>query len=154
IVKFKSVAAVKSNEYERPAGRTLTLVRSHSTGQSPAPLTLPVMRSNPAGHSPSSCASCGVLSCFRNEEAQPRESSNGKTAYLVDEYWPEFDEFITSTRKASDAIGIPLGGKLVRRSRYRWNTSAFETVGTATIAALRRSFEMRRAPQQGAGRQR
>src|SRR5215469_3820598 len=137
IVRFKSAAAVKSNEPERPEGRTLTLVRSSQAHQSP-----------------SSCASCGVLSCFRNEEARPRASSHGKTAYLVDEYWPEFDEFITSTRKAGDAIGIPVGGKLARRSRYRWNTSGFKTVGTANLVTLSRSFDMRHAPQQGAGRQR
>jgi hypothetical protein len=154
IVRFKSAVSFKRAEPEQPVHRTLTLVRSSSTAQTPAPLTLPVMRSNPAGHSPSSCASCGVLSCFRNEEKEPKESSNGKTAYLVDEYWPEFDKFITSDRKAGDAIGIPLGGKLARRSRYRWNTSGFKTVGTANLVTLRRSFDMRHAPQQGAGRQR
>src|SRR5215471_19276128 len=154
IVRFKRAGRFKSEEPERPAHRTLTLVRSNSTAQSRASLTLPVMRSNPAGQSPASCASCGVLSCFRNEDAQPRESNHGKTAYLVDEYWPEFDEFVTSTRKTGDAIGIPLGGKLARRSRYRWNTSGFKTVGTANLVTLRRSFDMRHAPQQGAGRQR
>ena len=137
IVRFKSAVKVKTNESERPVLRTL-----------------PIMRSSQAHQSPSSCASCGVLSCFRNEEARPRASSHGKTAYLVDEYWPEFDEFITSTRKAGDAIGIPVGGKLARRSRYRWNTSGFKTVGTANLVTLSRSFDMRHAPQQGAGRQR
>jgi hypothetical protein len=137
IVRFKSAVKVKTNESERPA-----------------PRTLPVMRSNPAEQSPASCASCGVLSCFRNEEARPRESNHGKTAYLVDEYWPEFDEFIGKARKPGDTIGIPLGGKLLRRTRYRWNTSGFETVGTANLTTLRRSFDMRHAPQQGAGRQR
>src|SRR5262249_1272516 len=118
-----------------------------------APRTLPVIRSIPTRRSPSSCASCGVLSCFRNEERTPAESSHGKTAYVVDRYWPEFEEFIRMHKQPGDVIGIPLDGKLLRRPRYRWDTGGFEKVKSASMATLKRSLALRHLPPQGARRQ-
>jgi len=127
--------------------------RGNQGGQR-APRTLPLLKPPRSGHSPSSCASCGVLSCFRNEESSIGPSTHSKTAYIVDEYWPEFDEFIGSDKKAEDVIGIPLAGRLFRRARYSWNTTGFAAVRAATITTLKRSLELRRVPPQGAGRQR
>jgi hypothetical protein len=118
-----------------------------------APRALPVVRSIPTRHAPSSCASCGVLSCFRNEERGPVESNQGTTAYLVDEYWPEFDEFIRSHKQPGDVIGIPLDGKIFRRARYRWDTGCFAKVRSASIVTLKRSLALRNLPPQGARRQ-
>jgi hypothetical protein len=151
-LRFKSSTAFRIEASLR--GDRL-VVRFRGTRAEPsAPKPLRLLGTHAVAHTASSCSSCGVLSCFRNDESKPSQSSYGKTAYLVDEYWPEFDRFIQSDKRAGDVIGIPLDGRRFRRPRYRWDTSGFRTIRTASMATLRRSLELRYAPPQGASRQR
>jgi len=78
-----------------------------------------------------SCESCDQTSCFRHGVAV----GEGKRAVLVDEYWPEFDAFVSG-----DLLCLPM----TRRPQYGWRTNKFTKVRTATLTTLRRSFAMRR----------
>lgn len=63
-----------------------------------------------------------------------------RTAYLVDDYWPEFDRYIQATRTDRDYLFLPV----VERSdkaKYSWNTSGFVGV------SQHRSILMLRAVQ-------
>src|SRR5262245_4878570 len=148
-LRFKSSAAFRI-EASLSGNHLVVRFKGNSVRQ-PAARALPLLGRERSAHSPSSCASCGVLSCFRNEEPTARNSAQRRTAFLVDEYWPEFDDFIGSNKKAGDVIGIPLDGRLFRRARYSWNTAGFERVRTSTVVTLRRSLELRYTPPQGAG---
>jgi len=86
---------------------------------------LPDMR-----HAAQSCENCDQASCFRHGVA----ASEGKRAVLVDEYWPEFDTFVSG-----DLLCLPMKG----RPQYGWTTQKFAQVKTATLTTLRRSFAMR-----------
>ncbi|HKV40992.1 MAG TPA: VanW family protein [Blastocatellia bacterium] len=111
-----------------------------------------VIRSGP---SPRSCASCGITSCARNlEKRLPRSLSFGRTAYLVDEYWPEFDSFIRSNKQREDVIGVPVTTLPFGRPRPAWDTTGFHTVRAVTATKVRRSLELRNVRDQGAARQR
>lgn len=99
-----------------------------------------------------SCATCGEISCFRHEHHVSAAREAGHTAFLVDENWPEFQEYVTASRQADDVLGLPLNGERWRILRYSWPTAGFTRVGVATLPALRRSLAIRRAPAQGAAR--
>lgn len=80
-----------------------------------------------------SCESCDRTSCFRHGVA----ASEGKRAVLVDEYWPEFDAFVSG-----GLLCLPIKGP----AQYGWTTEKFASVQTATLTTLHRSFTMRRVP--------
>jgi hypothetical protein len=128
----------------KKAGRTLRLVPSEGHAGQRAILQFPV-------RAPASCESCGVSSCFRSTSS--KGLTLGRTAFLVDEYWPEFDGYITSNKSADDLMGLPINSRLFRLANYDWNTEGFHQVRTATVATLHRSWAMRNLPAQGAVRQ-
>jgi hypothetical protein len=95
-----------------------------------------------------SCFSCEQSSCSRHPKSISRPSH--KTAYLLDEYWPEFDNYITSIRSSGDTLFIPLAGKLFRKNNYDWSTVGFDTVKRATLSTLLRAYRTRAAGPGGA----
>jgi hypothetical protein len=105
-----------------------------------------------------SCATCGETACFRHEHPDSRGSANradiGRCAFLVDENWPEFQEYVVGARQPGDVLGVPLDGATWRLPRYRWDRRGFTHSGSAPLQALRRAIAIRRAPAQGAARRR
>jgi Glycosyl transferases group 1 len=73
-------------------------------------------------------------------------------AYLVDENWPEFRDYVRRQRDARDVLGLPLNGARWHLARYRWETKGFARVGAASVATARRALAIRRSPAQGAVR--
>jgi hypothetical protein len=100
------------------------------------------------------CFSCGKQDCFRHGKAVARESNFGRSAYLLDEYWPEFDRYITNTKRPVDTLGIPIDGKRFGKTSYDWTTSGFRTVSQQRLFTLHRSYQSRKLSLQGASRQR
>jgi glycosyltransferase involved in cell wall biosynthesis len=52
-------------------------------------------------------------------------STIDRKAYLVDDYWPEFDRYVQATRTDRDYLFLPVANK------YSWNTSGFVGVASA-----------------------
>jgi hypothetical protein len=105
-----------------------------------------------------SCASCGAESCFRHKEVHaPGRKSEllselERTAYLMDERWPEFEQYLVETRIANDILAIPLDGKRWNQPRHAWDTSGYARVDAATWQTLARSYTSRRLGKYGAAR--
>jgi hypothetical protein len=103
-----------------------------------------------------SCATCGETGCFRHEHRDQHGSGDAadidRCAFLVDENWPEFQEYVEGARRPCDLLGLPLDGVTWRLARYRWKREGFAQVGSAPLQALRRAIGVRRAPAQGAAR--
>jgi hypothetical protein len=121
--------------------------RSHGAAETPAdpePATEPAALAR-------SCATCGEVSCFRHEH-RPHPIRGGLTAYLVDENWPEFQDYVARTCVPEDEFGMPLNGARWRLARYRWEAPGFACTGAANFQALRRMIDVRRAPAQGPAR--
>jgi hypothetical protein len=101
---------------------------------------------------PNSCVTCGVESCFRSLKAD-ENLDFGRTAFLLDEFMPEFDEYVQKTRGAKDFLFIPLNGKRFKKANYAWETKGFARVRQSLFATLIRSYKSRKLAAQGAERQ-
>ncbi len=108
-------------------------------------------------HEPGSCASCGVHSCFKNAEKKLADKKLGRMAFMVDQYWPEFDDYIQRTRQAGDLLFSPLDGHRWHKNQYRWTLDGFGDgfgkVYHRNLLTLYRAWRSRRLGQQGAARQ-
>lgn len=101
--------------------------------------------------SPNSCASCEA-DCHR-VIANGKHANFGSTAYLVDEFTPEFDRYIQDSRTTTDRLLIPLDGRRWRRSNYAWTTDGFRSVRQSLAVTAKRSYRSRQLAAQGAARQ-
>lgn len=99
-----------------------------------------------------SCATCEVGDCHRVMQT-PVERNFGRAAWLVDEFTPEFDTYITSERENHDLLAIPLDGKRFKKANYAWNTTGFKQVRQSLYVTALRSYRSRKLAAQGAARQ-
>jgi hypothetical protein len=81
------------------------------------------------------CTDCGVSECFRHVHPQTSNFSD-RTAFLVEECWPEFEEYATQVRSSTDRLFLPYHSKFKEIKRYNWNTAGYE----GTIAANRQTL--------------
>jgi hypothetical protein len=101
------------------------------------------------------CLTCGVTACFRHPSAtRQNAASSGHSAWLLDGMWPEFDDWCRRHALPGDHWLIPLDGNRWKKPNYAWNPPPQSHVHHATFETLRRSFQQRRLPAQGAVRQR
>jgi hypothetical protein len=110
-------------------------------------------RALPTSPSPGDCATCDAGDCFR-EASRAVAGTRGRTAFLLDEYWPEHDAYVTTMRGERDVLRIPLDGRRYGKSNYAWTASGWAEVAQAPLAAVRRAVGSRRLAAQGAERQR
>ncbi len=100
-----------------------------------------------------SCQSCHATDCIRKLTISSTVKKFGRTAYLVDEYWAEFDRYLQQQRTSQDLLLLPLDGKRWHKPNYNWTQTGFGNVSKATIATLLRSIASRNIPIQGSSRQ-
>ncbi len=101
---------------------------------------------------PQSCATCEMGDCHR--VVDPAEHRDfGKTAFLVDEFSPEFDRYIGDTRTAKDELFVPLDGKRFKKANYAWNTEGFGRKRQSILVTAVRSYRSRKLAAQGSARQ-
>ncbi len=100
-----------------------------------------------------SCATCEVGDCHRVVKT-PSERNFGRSSWLVDEYMPEFDEYLQRKRSRDDLLCLPIDGKRFRKANYAWDTRGFNQVRQSFIVTAIRSYRSRKLAAQGAARQR
>ena len=98
------------------------------------------------------CVTCDAHDCFRHVER--KSTAFGRSAYLVDEYYPEFNNYILTARREHDLLAIPLDGNKFGKANYAWTTSGFRHVRQSRLVTLLRAYQSRRLALQGAARQR
>jgi hypothetical protein len=81
------------------------------------------------------CTDCGVSACFRHV---PEEilKVDGQAAFLIDECWPEFDEFAIATRSDVDDLFLPYRSSLKPAGRYQWNNAGYARTISANAQTL------------------
>ncbi len=121
--------------------------RERASGQGPADL------SNLARHGADNCADCDETDCFLHEHGRRSHPTPvSRTAFLVDEAWPEFQAYVAAVKRPEDVLALPLDGARWRLERYRWDRRGFAGVVEAPAAALSRTMALRGAPAQGPAR--
>lgn len=116
----------------------------------PAPALIAALRPLPSGD----CLTCGITGCFRHPSAVTENApSLGHSAFLLDARWPEFDRWCAEHSRPGDRWFTPMDGARWRKPNYQWSVPDGMTLRHATLAAMRRSWNQRRLPAQGAGRQ-
>jgi VanW like protein len=101
-------------------------------------------------HNIGSCATCGDETCFRSLKPND-EIKFGKTAFLVDEFSPEFDQYIQKIRVKKDVLLLPIDGKRFKKANYAW--TAFPQTKQSFLTTIIRSYKSRKLASQGASRQ-
>ena len=101
---------------------------------------------------PQSCVTCDERGCYRY--VKRKTTDVGRSAFLLDEYYPEFDSYIRGVRREQDLLCVPLDGKKFRKAHYAWTTENFRHVRQSRIVTLLRAHRSRRLAVQGAARQR
>lgn len=105
-----------------------------------------------AATAPPSCLTCDERGCFRYVERKTTDFE--RSAYLLDEYYPEFDDYIRGARREQDVIAVPLDGKKLKKANYSWSTENFRHVRQSRMLTLLRAYQSRKLAVQGAARQR
>lgn len=154
-LRFKSNCAFRI-EAELTADKLIVRFKSHKTSvnnnsniftQTESPSAKPLKTKIING-----CASCGVEQCFRSFKAEPNINF-GRAAFLVDEFSPEFDQYLQETRQTKDLLFVPLDGKRFRKANYAWTTKGFEKVEQSLLTTAIRAYKSRKLAAQGASRQ-
>ncbi len=118
--------------------------------ETPAPSPLSTPRALPSGD----CLTCSMTGCFRHPSAVKENApALGHSAFLLDARWPEFDRWCAEHSRPGDRWFTPMDGRKWRKPNYQWSAPVGIAVRQATFAALRRSWNQRRLPAQGARRQ-
>lgn len=151
-LRFKSPQAFRIEAWMNADSLTVRFRSEVKVSPRPSPVLMPV-NINAGTHAPQNCFSCGVQECFRHEEREAGEVGVKRSAYLVDEYWPEFDKYLRETKGVRDLLLVPLDGNRFGKANYAWSTEAFPHFRQSWKVALQRSFRSRRLAMQGAARQ-
>lgn len=106
----------------------------------------------PAGPEANSCETCGMSACHRQRDLPP-DTARSLTAWLLDAWWPEFDQYLGRSRRDGDWLFTPIDGRRWGQRSYRWMNQGFARVCQAPMEVLRRSWVSRRLAAQGARRQ-
>jgi VanW like protein/Glycosyl transferases group 1 len=101
---------------------------------------------------PQSCATCGIDDCFRSLKSDANLDF-GRKAFLVDEYSPEFDDYIQKSKRGKDLMFAPLDGKRFKKANYAWTFDGFAGTRQSFRVTFERSYKSRRLAAQGASRQ-
>jgi len=98
-----------------------------------------------------SCASCGEDDCYRRASLPVAQ---GRTVYMVDGVWPEFDAWIAAAARAGDRMFLPIDGRARGQARYGWTIRKDMLARTFPLLTIWRALASRRLSSQGAARQR
>lgn len=115
----------------------------------PAVLAVPAPATPPAEdrQAARSCATCAETGCFRHERHPVVPA--GRTAFLLDEAWPEFVAHVAAARETGDLLGAPFPGRL---TRGQGDALAGAVLAGAALPGAWRGLRVRTAAPGGAKR--
>jgi len=123
---------------------------ANAPARAPAPAAF-MARQTTAAAGVKSCGECGEDDCYRRATLP---AAQGRTVYLVDAVWPEFDAWIGSVARPGDRMLLPVDGQAKGRARYAWTIRDGMSTHTFPLLTIWRALVSRRLASQGAARQR
>jgi hypothetical protein len=150
-LRFKSPDAFRIEAFLDAENLVVRFRGEKTKSENRPPLQIAGASSNPSSRL-GNCATCGVEECFRMIKPTAKLDF-GSAAFLLDEFSPEFNEYIQSIRKEKDSLSIPLDGRRFKKANYAWTTVDFAAVNQSFLTTLYRSYKSRKLAAQGAERQ-
>jgi glycosyltransferase involved in cell wall biosynthesis len=88
------------------------------------------------------CTDCGVTKCFRHVEPEASKPA-GHGAFLIEECWPEFEEYAGRLKSDRDELFLPFHSNLRKISRYKWDSIGYTKIIAANIHTVLSSTKER-----------
>ncbi|TGK35101.1 hypothetical protein EHQ12_16010 [Leptospira gomenensis] len=88
------------------------------------------------------CYSCGKIACSRH--GWNNRPTVEFTAWILDEVWPEFDEYVRTRWKPNDSVIVPMkNGNRWKTNRFDWSVRSASNVSSVFFPSLWRIFKLR-----------
>jgi len=135
------------------------IVRLNSAEAGPAHQAFDGGEATPRARTQRNCLNCAQVDCFRHQQFRTLAAeTHAQTAFLLDAYWPEFDEYIARSAGANDIACVPMPardwGDAPVNARYAWRVEGVKEVHHALALTALRGLHTRALGAQGAARQR
>jgi hypothetical protein len=90
------------------------------------------------------CYSCGNFACFKHPDRTSIQQNIASITFVLDERWPEYDQYIQEIATSSDTFILPLKrNKLLNTTRYSWTTSMSKNVQYTNVQGIYRALVLR-----------
>jgi hypothetical protein len=90
------------------------------------------------------CYSCGNITCFKHGAENSSNAQAGISTYILDERWPEFDQYIQSIATKDDYFIVPLKkSRFLQTDRYQWSSLISATTKATTWHGIYRAVKLR-----------
>ena len=94
------------------------------------------------------CYSCGNFACFKHPDRTSLKQEIATTTFILDEKWPEYNNYITETATASDNFILPLKkNRFIKTDRYSWTSANPKKTKTTDFEGIYRAIKLRFAPK-------
>ncbi|MCL9980374.1 MAG: VanW family protein [Bacteroidia bacterium] len=95
------------------------------------------------------CYSCGNTSCYKHPSEKTIALTSPKTTLILDEKWPEFDDYIEKNHSENDFFIVPLKrNALIKTHRYSWASLKKGNHKSTAFQGIYRALKLRFAPKQ------
>ncbi len=95
------------------------------------------------------CYSCGNTSCFKHPTKSTQIHQNEITTFILDEKWPEYDEYLSKNTSNHDHFIVPLKKNfLIKTDRYNWKYCVPKNTKATTFQGIYRAIKLRFGPKQ------
>ncbi len=139
-LRFKSLYAFKM-QIELTSNKLTVLFRGKPTGNQ---IHNKFIENNRKTNYLNDCYSCGNLSCYKHPTKVINQQKTTMTTFILDEKWPEYDDYIKSNSLSDDLFIVPFKNDLFKRGdRYSWTTGKTKKIKPFTYTALMRSLSYR-----------
>lgn len=97
-------------------------------------------------HKLNDCFSCGSINCFNKKNKTEGPKHISLTTFILDEKWPEFDDYVKAIAKTSDYFVFSLNrNNLLNSSRYDWSidSNSYNNIRSTAKEGIYRALRIR-----------
>jgi hypothetical protein len=90
------------------------------------------------------CYSCGNFACFKHPDRSSIKKEIDITTFILDEKWPELDNYVKSVAKSADYFIVPLKkNSFIKTDRYSWTAMNTGVIKTTALQGVYRALKLR-----------
>lgn len=94
------------------------------------------------------CYSCGNFACFKHPDRTSVKQVIATTTFILDEKWPEYDEYIKELATDSDSFILPIKqNKFIKTNRYSWSAAKSRKTKATNFQGIYRALKIRFSPK-------